>query len=177
MKKIILILIGIVVTVSQSCSSQVYMEKETLQKVISDGSFTFMAQKANVTNNDVVNIANSLPNYGANRMLELDYGYNLEIKGKELTSTLPYFGRGYNTNSYDTQKQGLRFASKDFSISKTLNRKGNHIITIKPNDVSHVDQLILEVYKNGKAFLSVDANDRQPISFDGYLMKNEEVKK
>ena len=35
----------------------------------------------------------------------------------------------------------------------------------------------IEVYKNGSAYVSIDSNDRQPISYNGYLMKNEISKK
>ena len=38
-------------------------------------------------------------------------------------------------------------------------------------------QKALEVYKNGNAYVSIDSNDRQPISYNGYLMKNEISKK
>ena len=177
MKNITFIALVAVLLTFQSCASQVYMDKTTIDRVVSDGQFTFMAQKANPVNYDVVNIANSMPNYGSNRMFNLDYGYSLQLKESEIVSVLPYFGRSYRATGYDTDKQGLRFESKDFSITRSVSKKGNHIITVRPNDVNHIDRLVIEVYKNGKALLSVDANDRQPISFDGYLMKNEAAKK
>ncbi len=161
---------------SIGCSSQQYMDTAGIQEIIRAEEFTFMATKANATNQDVLNTANSLPHYGASRMMSLDYGYTLTIKDKELTATLPYFGRLYTANAYDTDKQSLRFTSKDYTIQKSTTKKGNQLLRITPNDVSHIRTLNLEIYKNGKAFLSVDANDRQPISFDGYMMKNEAVR-
>jgi hypothetical protein len=38
-------------------------------------------------------------------------------------------------------------------------------------------EINIEVYKNGKAFVSIRSNDRQPISYDGYISKNEETRK
>ncbi len=177
MKKTIFIFLGMFLLAFQSCSSQIYMEKTALEKVIAEEQFTFMAQKANPVNQDVMNIANSIPNYSSSRMLDLDYGYTLEMKNKELIATLPYFGRSYGGNTYNTDKQSLRFTSKDYQIQKSLSKKGNYVFRIIPNDVSHIRLIIIEIYKNGKAFVSVDANDRSPISYDGFIMKNEELKK
>jgi hypothetical protein len=95
---------------------------------------------------------------------------------KELDVTLPYFGRMFNP-SYDTSKNSYRFTSKDFTLSKILNKKGNLVYTISPKDVDHVRVIYIEVYKNGSAYVSIDSNDRQPISYNGYLMKNEISKK
>ena len=43
--------------------------------------------------------------------------------------------------------------------------------TISPKDVDHVRVIYIEVYKNGNTYVSIDSNDRQPISYNGYLMK------
>jgi hypothetical protein len=156
----------------QSCASQNGLDSQLVEEILSKDQFTFMATRANPTNNDVMNVINSLPNASSSRMLNLDYGYDVVIKEKEITVTLPYFGRLYNP-SYDSSKNSYRFTSKDFSINKKQDKKGNWVYTINPKDTENVRTLYLEVYKNGKAYLSIDSNDRQPISYDGYIMKNE----
>ena len=55
---------------------------------------------------------------------------------------------------------------------KSTSNKGNTLFRIRPNDVSHINLINIEIYKNGKAFVSIDASDRQPISFDGYIAAN-----
>ena len=135
-----------------------------------------MAERANPTHFDVINVMNSMPNGNSSRMLDLDYGYTMVLKEKELDVTLPYFGRMFNP-SYDTSKNSYRFTSKDFTLSKILNKKGNLVYTISPKDVDHVRVIYIEVYKNGSAYVSIDSNDRQPISYNGYLMKNKISKK
>ena len=160
-----------------NCASQNYLDPATAQRLVNEEQFTFMAQKANPTNYDVISMANSMPSYGSSRMLNLDYGYTLILNNKEMTVTLPYFGRAYSTNAYDTDKQSFRFTSKDYTVQKSTTPKGNHLLRIKPNDISHIRLINIEIYRNGKAFVSVDANDRQPISYDGYIMKNEKTKK
>lgn len=158
------------------CTSQNSMDPATLNQLVNTEQFTFMARRANPTNIEVINIMNSLPHPAAGtRLLELDHGYTLVLKNKELEVTLPYFGRVFNP-TYNPTDNSFRFTSKYFLLTKTLNRKGNWMFTLKPQDVKSVKAIYIEVFKNGKAFVAVDSDDRQPISYDGYLMKNEERK-
>ena len=170
MKNIFLLLLSLGIFLN--CSSQNYLEPAATEQLTKAGQFTFHAQKANVMGGDINAIANAIPNYTPNRMTTLDSGYTIEIEDKKLTCTLPYFGRVYSNSSYDTNKQGLRFTSEDFSVQKSTSKKGNTIFRIRPNDVSHINLINIEIYKNGKAFVSIDASDRQPISFDGYIAAN-----
>ncbi|WP_419869504.1 DUF4251 domain-containing protein [Chryseobacterium sp. CT-SW4] len=157
----------------QSCSSQNTMDSKTVDALVNSGEFTFYAQRANPTNYDVINVMNSIPNSTSTRILDLTGGnYTIELKKDVMDVALPYFGRSFNPSLGNTDKNSYRFTSKDFSFNKSQNKKGNWVIRIKPNDVSS-PEVIMEVYKNGKAFVSMRSNDRQPISYDGYVSKNE----
>lgn len=175
MKKIIFLSLSLIFALLISCASQSNLDPKLLEELTSNNQFTFMAERANPTNNDVINVMNSLPNGASSRILNLDYGYTVVLKEKEIEVTLPYFGRMYNP-SYDTSKNSYRFTTKDFDLNKNQNKKGNWIYTITPKDLQNVSEINIEIYKNGKAFVSIDANDRQPISYDGYVMKNEITK-
>lgn len=107
--------------------------------------------------------------------MDLSYGYSVVMKGTEMEVVLPYFGRTYNP-SLNSDKNSLRFTSKDFSVSKKTGKKGNILLTVKPNDVTHIEALYFDISEKGKTYLSVNANDRSPINFDGYIMKNETAK-
>ena len=176
MKKLIYLSFLAILSFLYSCTSQINIDPKTLEEITTSNQFTFMAERANPTNFDVINIMNSMPNGNSARMLDLAYGYTVVLKEKELDVTLPYFGRMFNP-SYDTSKNSYRFTSKDFTLSKILNKKGNLVYTISPKDVDHVRVIYIEVYKNGNTYVSIDSNDRQPISYNGYLMKNEISKK
>ena len=93
---------------------KINIDPKTLEEITTSNQFTFMAERANPTNFDVINIMNSMPNGNSSRMLDLDYGYTVVLKEKELDVTLPYFGRMFNP-SYDTSKNSYRFTSKDFT--------------------------------------------------------------
>ena len=108
-----------------------------------------MAEHANPTSYDVVNILNALPNSSASNILNLDYGYTFEIKKGEIKVDLPYFGRMY-TPTFDSEKNSYRFTSKDFKIEKTVGRKGSSIFTILPKDQQNINAgsyTHLDVYK------------------------------
>jgi hypothetical protein len=172
MKKMILFGFSLILALLYSCTSQNALDPKTVEEIVSGNQFTFMATKAIPANYDVINIMNSMPNAAASRILDLSYGYTVVLKEKEIEVTLPYFGRTF-TPSYDTSKNSFRFTTNNFNLTKNQNKKGNWIFIIAPKDAENVKNIYLEVYKNGNAYISVDANDRQPISYDGYMMKNE----
>ena len=162
--------------VVHSCSPQSGLDSKVTHQLVESDSFTFMAKRANTSSYDVINIMNSLPNSSSSRMLQLDYGYTIVVKKDEITVTLPYFGRMYNP-SFDRDKNSFRFTTKDFVFKKNQDSKGKWLISIEPKDVQHVSIINIEVFKNGNAFVSINASDRQPITYDGYIMQNEILKK
>lgn len=177
MKSIFFLIFGLIGLSTISCTSQnANIAPEELSSLLDSNKFTFMAEKANPTNYDVINTINSMPNAASTRMLQLQPGYTIVIDDHKLEADLPYFGRVYNP-SYDTSKSGIKVNSKDFSIKKTQNKKGNWTYQIQPNDEQSVRTIYIEIYKNGKAFVSIDPNDRQPITYDGCITKNEVPKK
>lgn len=172
MKKIILwSLLGIFFS---SCAPQQNTSPAEVQQLIDSQKFTFMAKRANPTNNDVINIMNNMRVPGnAAFIMDLDYGYTLVLKDKELEVTLPYFGRVF-IPSLDNNKNSYRFTSKDFSVEKKQNKKGHWVFSIKTNDIKYIRNIFVEIFKNGRAYVSIDSDDRQPISYDGYVMKTQE---
>ncbi len=177
MKKFINILsAAMLIVFLNSCASAGAIPSEKVTTLLQSGEFTFMAEKANPTNYDVVNVMNSLPTSSSSRMLDLDYGYTIQLKKSELAVELPYFGRMYNP-SYDTSKNSYRFTSKDFTVSQQTGKKQSAVYTIITKDQPNIRRIIMEVFRSGKTYVSIDSNDRAPISYDGYLMENEAAKK
>lgn len=172
MKNLIKITLAIFFSIAlNSCSSQNNISSEKVNMLLKTSEFTFMAERANPISNDVINVLNAFPNSSSSQILNLDYGYTLEIKRSEIKVDLPYFGRMY-TPSFDNEKNSYHFTSKDFTIAEQNGKKGSSVYTINLKDQQNVKNIMLEVYKNGKAYLSIQANDRQSISYDGYIMAN-----
>lgn len=174
MKKYIslLLLFGFLFTF-QNYSAQ-KIDQKTVDALVNSQEFTFHAQRANPINYDVINIASSLPNAPGMRIFQLDGdNYTVEIKSNSLQVDLPYFGRLFNATPGNTDKNSYRFTSKSFTVNKSKNKRGNWTIKIKINDVNNATDIIVQVSKNGKAFTSINSNDRQPISYDGYISAND----
>ena len=171
MKNIILTLLGLFLFTT-SCTSQTYVESGVVNSLVEQEQFTFMAESVNITNQDVMNAMNSLPGGSSARMQQLSYGYDIVFENKEMTVNLPYFGRTYNSSRMQ-DNGGFNFTSKDYSLSKKEGKKGQIVLTVKPNDIKTINAIYIEISPKGKAFVSINSNDRQPISFSGYIMKNE----
>ena len=177
MKNLINILSAAVLLIlMNSCTSTANLPSAKVTELLRNGEFTFMAEQAQPSNYDVVNVMNSLPRSSASRMLDLDYGYTIVLKKSELRVELPYFGRMYNP-SYDTSNNSYRFTSKDFTVSQQTGKKQSSVYTIITKDQPNIRRIMMEVFSSGKTYVSIDSNDRAPISYDGYLMENETVKK
>lgn len=168
MKRLALLLIPVAL-LFQNCSSQTnYLEPAVVKQITEKNEFTFMALRAVPSGADVNNIMMNLPPRTSTRMLELSYGYTLSIKNGVLTADLPYFGRVFNP-SYGLENQGMKFTSRDYNLEKKQGKNGAISYTIRPNDVNRVMMVYVDIYKNGKSYVSINSNDRQPISYDGYI--------
>ena len=160
----------------QNCSAQKTRDSQIINELVNSEEFTFHAERANPMNYDVINALNSIPNNPSTRILQLNGdGYMIELKKGKMEVVMPYFGRTFNA-VYGRSDNSYRFTSKDYTVNKSQSKKGNWIFKIKPNDVNNVSDINIEVYKNGKAFTSIRSNDRQPITYDGYISENEVLK-
>lgn len=158
-------------TLAFSCSTQNNIAPANINSLLEINQFTFIAEHANPNNLDVVNVMNSIPGGSSSRMLNLDSGYTIEIRTDELEVTLPYFGRMYTAN-LDPSKNSYRFTTKDFTVDKKEGKKGSTVFTIVANDQQNIRNINMEVFKNGKTYVWIESNDRQSISYDGYITAN-----
>jgi hypothetical protein len=110
------------------------------------------------------------------RSRQLNYDYDLRITKEAVVSYLPYYGRAYS--AAPGQSNGLDFTTKDFEYTIKENSKNDGWdITIRPKDTQQARELFLTAFKNGTANLQVTSNDKQNISFAGYITANKTKKK
>jgi len=93
------------------------------------------------------------------------------VKPDTLVSYLPYYGRSFSA-PVNTTDAALQFTSLNYDYSVKNKKKNRWDITIKPKDISRIRDLNLTVFDNGRASLRVNSNDRESITFDGYLKVN-----
>lgn len=109
-----------------------------------------------------------LPMNGPTRHLNGDY--DLSVSEDKIVSFLPYMGRIYMP-LMDPANGPLRFTSTDFTYDAELKKKKGWDISIKPKDVRSVREFNLHVSGNGYATLQVSGNDRQSVTFYGYVVE------
>jgi hypothetical protein len=94
--------------------------------------------------------------------------YDLQVKNDSVISYLPYYGRAYIA-PVNPDDAAIKFTSIRFDYNIQPKKKGGWMIVIKPKDVSSTQELDLSVSETGYASLTVASNDRETISFNGYI--------
>lgn len=154
-------------------------DKETTVKIINEQNFIFNATSAMpMANQEVNNILSRLPGGGAGMIQLTGSQYQLIVTKDSIEAYLPYYGRAY-TATMDPNDSGTKFKSKKFEYKADKKKKGSWTITINFKDAKDTQRMILNVSENGYASLNVNNNNRQPISFNGYLSepKDKKIKK
>ena len=102
------------------------------------------------------------------RLRQLTSDYDLQVDKDAIVAQLPYFGRAYSA-PINPADGGIQFTSKDFEYVITNKKKGGWDVTIKYKDAGDTKQMQLGIFNNGTASLQVTSNNRQSISFNGYI--------
>lgn len=116
----------------------------------------------------VFKVQTVLPMRGARPWQQQNMNYDVTVLPDTVISYLPYFGRAF-TAPVDPSKGGIQFVSEDFEYDVTDRKKGGWDILIKPRDVQDVSQFRFSITESGFTSLQVTSNNRQPISFNGYI--------
>ncbi|MES2266007.1 MAG: DUF4251 domain-containing protein [Bacteroidota bacterium] len=104
--------------------------------------------------------------------------YDLTVSPDTVEAFLPYFGVAYSSAGYNNNEDnGIKFKSTKFDYKTSDAKKdGSYIIRIKTNDTRNGTQLILQVFTNGNADLSVISQNRQQIRFSGFVKERAKTK-
>ncbi|MBO9573873.1 MAG: DUF4251 domain-containing protein [Chitinophagaceae bacterium] len=104
------------------------------------------------------------------RTIQLTTNYDMRVSKDSLVTYLPYFGRAYSATP-GTTNSGMDFTSTDFEHTFAPRKKGGWEIKIIPKDNQDIQQMFLTVFGNGSASLQITSNNRQPISYEGTIIK------
>jgi Domain of unknown function (DUF4251) len=110
------------------------------------------------------------------RVRQLTSYYDLKVSKDTVVTDLPYFGRAY-TAPIDPSEGGINFTSTNFDYTTIERKKGGWDVSIKPKDTKDVQQLFLYISEKGYATLQVTSNNRQGISFNGYITEKKQKRK
>jgi len=102
------------------------------------------------------------------RTRTLTYGYELKVSKDTLQAYLPYYGKAY-TAPIGASSGGIEFKTTDFKYLTKERKKGGWDITITPKNAGDTRQMSLYISAAGYASLQVSFNNKQNISFTGYI--------
>ncbi len=139
-----------------------------IEEAVEQNTFKFMATRAHPLDQTVVNIMRQMDATGGHRILDIASGYYLSFNNQHIKGDLPYFGTRYQAKYGRTDDDGFKFDFKNATIEKKRSARKTSF-SIRPDKSRVIDMMYLEIFKNGKAHLSISANDRQSISYDGYI--------
>ncbi|MBG6235226.1 hypothetical protein IWX76_001794 [Pedobacter sp. CAN_A7] len=145
-------------------------DKATTERIVKAQDFVFVATRAlPLSSQDVFAVMSSMNHPNASGSITLTGAqYDLRINKDSVVAFLPYYGRAYQA-SMNPDDAGIKFKSKDFKYVKKDRKKGGWSITIEPKDVKDNQRLTLYVSENGYGTLNVLNNNRQSISFNGFI--------
>lgn len=130
------------------------LDRATVKQLIESRNFVFKAQTA-------------LPQ--GRSAVQLTSDYDVRFSGDTLVTYLPYFGRAYTPIL--PHEGGLQFTSGDFDYKVKDRKKGMTEITVEPEDYRNVRSMVFSISENGYASLQVYSNNRQAISYQGYIQE------
>ena len=145
-------------------------DKAVTSKIIAAKNFIFVATTANPLNStDVNNILRQMPGNANGGSIDLSGNYyDVQITPDSIVAYLPYYGRAFSA-PINPDENGYKFKSKNFSYSTTPRKKGGWEILMITKDVKDSPRLSLSISENGYATLNIISNNKQSISYNGYL--------
>ncbi|MDR2473718.1 MAG: DUF4251 domain-containing protein [Tannerella sp.] len=98
----------------------------------------------------------------------LSASYSLAIHGDTLVSYLPYYGEAFGNIPYGGGN-GLNFTAEILEYNCSFDDKGTALIEIKVRNENINYKYLTQIFGNGNASISINSDNRQPISFRGKL--------
>lgn len=91
--------------------------------------------------------------------------YRLTIKGDQMTSTLPYYGRVTSGNG----SEGLTFSAKISDYKEVAGKRDSKTITFTARTNEDKYTFTIDVDSAGDVYIYVKPTNKQSIAFDGEL--------
>lgn len=147
----------LMVQCSSTKSTANTLDKGMIEKMITDHSFIFVAERMN-------------PLRGRTQILTSSY--DVRVNSDSLISYLPYFGRAYSA-PIDPTNIGTQFTSTKFTYQVNSTKNNQWRVSLIPKDVPSIQEFVFTIFDNGSTTLNVLSTSRDQISYAGYLKKVE----
>jgi len=149
-------------TKKQLRKEQKIEKQSTIQRIVEAKEFQFVARNSNSQYFPIMDLSNN-PNF-------------IKFKPDFIQSDLPFFGRGFSGLAYGGTDAGLHFEGKPKLFTVEKNSKEYQVKVLFKSQNDYFD-IRLSVTFSGMATLSINSNNRGPISYFGEIMPIKEDKK
>lgn len=158
-----------------SVSALAQTDKATTAKIVAAKAYTFVARSATPLNTqDISKVMGQMPGglQGGTININETY-YEVKVTPDSVVAYLPYYGRSYSAPNNPTEG-GVKFNSKKFGYKAAKGKKHGWNIVIDTKDNNENYRLSLDIGDEGYASLSLNSNNKQSITYQGYLRENSE---
>lgn len=156
-----------------SLNAAAQTDKTTTAKIVEAKTYTFVARSATPLNvQDISAVMSRMPGgmQGGTIQLNETY-YEVKVTPDSVIAFLPYYGRSFTAPINQTEG-GVKFTSTKFEYKSTKGRKRGWDIVLSPKDGKENYRLSLNIGDEGYATLSLNSNEKQSITYQGYLKEN-----
>jgi len=102
---------------------------------------------------------------------QLTYGYGVKVKGDEIDSYLPFFGRVYRAEFGD--QKGLNFTDRIESYQANRVKKDRFEVLLVVRRQLEMLFYRFDIFTNGRVSLMVRSDNRDTMTFSGEMIINE----
>lgn len=168
MKKILFMLFAVI-----SFTVNAQTDKATTKRIVEAKNFTFIASTAMPMNSAEINsILTRMPGANGGGNINLTgQNYDVRISQDSLVAYLPYYGRSFSA-PMGRDDTGYKFTSTKFDFESKERKKGGWQISLNPKDTKESVRMSLTIGVNGYATLTINSNNKQSITYNGYLKES-----
>jgi hypothetical protein len=162
--------IGLLAFTLATLSAAAQTDKLTTTRIVEEKNYVFVATNAIPMNSiEINNVMSKMAGVANGGNISLTgANYEIKVSPDSLISYLPFYGRAY-TATMNNDDSGFRFTTKDFTYKTTKRKKGGWEIEMVTKDVKDNVRMSLSISENGYGTLNVFSNNKQSISYNGYL--------
>ncbi len=161
------------ITKKQIKEEQKIEKQKKISKLVESKEFVFLANRMypQFQSQEIIFLANWMSTQSGGFFF-LSAENNVEFHPDYIKSFLPFVGRGFSGIGYGGD-EGMKFEGKPsvYSIEKT---KKGYLVKAEVAGKNDTFFMMVTVFFEGKATLSINSNNRSSISYDGFI---EEFKK
>ncbi|RWU06397.1 DUF4251 domain-containing protein [Pedobacter chitinilyticus] len=148
-------------------------DKATTAKIVEAKTYTFVARSVTPLNTqDISNVMSKMPGAMQGGVINLtETYYEVKVTPDSVVAFLPYYGRSFSA-PINQNDGGVKFTSKKFEYKSTKGKKHGWDTLIETKDARESYRLAFNISDNGYVTLSLNSNNKQSVTYQGYLKEN-----